>query len=163
MTTATLHKAENIVSWDSKSLRQIDEAKAKYVQAKNENRRVTDLDGNVLSRFNPNLGDIKICEADMPDGHFAMRILDETGDRRLVWNSRDPDQIKEASELFEKHIKAGGRAYAIKRDGSKGFRIHGFNARDEEIVIDEKGTREKLRDFAKLFKEVKMLPKTYPG
>jgi len=96
------------------------------------------------------------------ENQFAAHILDETGDRRLIWDMNSPKEVKEVFSVFEKHLKDGGRIYAIREDGSRGPRLNGFDASKEEVVLED-GAREKLKNFANSFREVKALPRTYPG
>lgn len=159
-----LHQANIEITFNPNILKQVDEAKRKYITARRENRIITDLDGARIDRFQANLGGFVIKEYDLRDDEFAVRIFDETGDRRIVWNASDPAQIREAKREFDKYVGKGWKPYAINRDGSVGKRIFAFDSEAEEIVLDEKGSiREKLKGFASKFKEVKMMPRTYPG
>jgi hypothetical protein len=159
-----LHQSKIEVSFNPNVLKQVDEAKKKYIQARGQERIITDFQGNRLDRFPASTGGFVIGECALRDDQFAFRIFDETGDRRIIWNASDPSQIREAQREFDKYLKKGWKPYAINRDGSVGKRIHGFDAEAEEIIFDEKGgVREKLKGFAAKFKEVKMMPRTYPG
>jgi hypothetical protein len=128
-----LHAATINVDWDIENFKQIDEAKKIYLQARKEDRKVLDMDGNVVDRFHPSMGTLIIKEIEVKDGEFSMRIFDNTGDRRIVWNSKDPDQIKEAKATFDEYVEKGWKPYAISRNGNKGHRIHEFNPEREEI------------------------------
>lgn len=158
-----LHDARMRVEWDDSSLDEIDEAKSLFIQARLKNRRVVDEQGNPVASFRPALELFFIEATDLSETQFAMRIFDETGDRRLIWDSRDPDQIKEAAKNFDEMTKKGWKAYAIDSEGNHGRRIHRFDADTEEVYFDEKDTRSKLQDFVKKFKEIKVVPRTFPG
>jgi hypothetical protein len=159
-----LHQAQIEVTFDPNHLKQVDEAKRKYIAARNENRIIKDFEGNRLSRFSAVLGGFVIAEQDLHPEQFAFRIFDDTGDRRIIWNASSPAEIREAKKEFDKYVSKGWKPYAINRDGSRGKRIYGFDAESQEIILDEKGgIREKLKGFAEKFKEVKMMPRTYPG
>ena len=128
-------------------------------------------------------------------------MIDETGDRRLIWDSTKPHEVKDAVSLFDEYIKKGWKAYAIDTKGNRGKRISRFDAATEEIFFDDISTGDKLKDFVasipasakpsdvkvkdfvdkfksteptktvgqKLkdfvasFKEIKLVPRTYPG
>jgi len=180
-----LHNAPINVGWNHNNFKQVDEAKKKYLQARREGRNVFGMDGKPLKIFNPELGNIRIDETELEDGEMFMRIHDKTGDRRITWKSTDPDQVKEAKSLYDKFVKKGWKPYAITRSGTKGFRIYEFDPVKQEIVIDDRTTEDKMKSFAaavkgekkedrrtttqklasfvQQFKEVKLMPSTYPG
>jgi hypothetical protein len=177
------------VEWGER-LKEIEEAKTIYQKARAEGRRITDLDGAEVSHFRSSLRGFLIHEIALKPSEFAMRIFDETGDRRLIWNSLDPDQIREAAKIFNDYLSRGWKAYAVDEKGQKGARIFGFSGEKQELYFDERTTNDKLRsfagqfaglesqslgkgsppskrqrlsEFAQSFKTVKLLPRTYPG
>jgi hypothetical protein len=159
-----LHQANIEIGFNPNNLREVDDAKKKYIDARRDNRVITDLEGNRIENFRPALGGFIIREQALGDNEFAFRIFDDTGDRRVIWNCNDPAEIREAKNEFDKYISKGWKAYAINRNGSMGKRIRSFDADLQEIVFDDKeGLTAKLKDFAKSFKEVKVVPRTYPG
>jgi hypothetical protein len=175
------------IEWDESSLKEIEEAKDLYRKAKSEGRLIETLDGQPVESFRPWLKGIVIREVQLQPTEFAVRILDETGDRRLIWNAADPEQVKEASDIFKKYLEKGWKAYMIDHSGKRGRRIYGFDSETQEVFFDEKSALEKLTsfatkikseapakkteksnsaklaDFVKTFKNVALLPKTYPG
>lgn len=181
MITATREKtkvsdSDFEVSWDSNSLKQADEAKSIYQQMRLTQRRIIDENDKSVQSFREvaSFGFFKVLAAVLNDDELAFRILDNTGDQRLIWNLKNPNQVAEAKERFEKHIKSGGRAYAIFRDGSKAHRIKSFLEEREEVILEDKTpsgskapkvveVKSVLRDFVKRIYEVKLVPKTYPG
>ncbi len=175
------------VEWDIRSKAQVEEGKSHYRKARLQGREITDLSGTPIRSFRSDLGGILIREIVLEAG-LGLRILDETGDRRLIWDSKDPDQKKETMKLFNEYLAKGWKAYEVDASGKKGRRIYGFDENAEEIFFDERSAAEKLNAFAtavaddaqqaeflgktkteklesfvKKFKEVVMLPKTYPG
>lgn len=151
------------VSFNPARLKQVDEAKTKYIQARQEGRIITDLDGKELDTFPIGADGFIITEKVMPENYLATRFFDETGDRRIFWDINSPNQIKEAHDLFQQYMDRGWKAYAMARDGDKGRRIFQFDGIQGEIWFDDKGTKERLKDFAAKFREVRVLPKTWPG
>jgi hypothetical protein len=120
---------------------------------------------------------------------IAFNIIDKTGDRRIVWDCTDPDQVHEAFNLYTEMVAKGWKAYAVHRwdANRRGLRIYGFDAETEEIIFDDRTVDEKLKNFdmtfgqssgeekevttirqklskfAETFSEIKLQPKTYPG
>lgn len=92
---------------------------------------------------------------------MVLRILDDSGDTRIVWNRKSEEQIKEARQKFEEHIQRGYRAYVCRSDGSKGRRIDYFDSLLEEIVLtQEKSLAMRTPDRPA---EAVMVPPTAPG
>jgi len=175
------------IEWDTDNKKEIEEAKAYYRKAKTEGRIVTDVENNVIEFFKPSLGGIVIKETELKEHEFSVRVYDETGDRRLIWDSSDPKQVKEAMKLFNDYISRGWRAYATCEKGVTRRRIHEFDIEHEEVSFEEKPFKmiskefvesikktskvEKIElrkkdffsAFIKHFKKVELVPKTYPG
>lgn len=162
-TEANVLEATRLVSWDDSSLKDIDQAKKKYLEAKRLGKKIIDLQGNEILSFRPGLGEFLISTEDLTEGEFRFHILDESGDRIISWNAKDKKQVKEASLKFNEYMEKGYKAYLIDQKGNRGRRIFSFDVDQEEVVFDDKTTREKLMAFAKKFMEIKLLPKTYPG
>jgi len=118
-----LHNAEILVAFDPDNIRNIDDAKKKYIEARNEGRSIIDVKGVELKTFPLDVGEFWIKSTRIKEGHVAMRIFDDTGDQRLIWNFNDPAQIKEAADKFDKFVKKGWKPYAIGHDGKRSQRI----------------------------------------
>lgn len=160
----SLNLSEIRVEFNPLIRKQRNEANQKYLDARREGRTVTDLQGNRVASFREVADGFLIGRYELAPDEIAVRFFDETGDRRVVWNATDPAQIREAKKEFDKYVSKGWKPYAINRDGSMGKRIFAFDAEEQEIIFDEKGSiREKLKGFASKFREVKMMPRTYPG
>lgn len=151
--------------WDRSSRHQIEDAKTFYLRAKRDGRRLVDRDGNPVTFFRSDLETLIAVETELKPDQFALHVLDETGDRRLIWNANQPDEIEEASKLFDQYVKKGWKAYGIRPDGTKSRRVRSFNPVSQEIFFDDKPERvgQKLKEFVAAFREIKMLPKTRPG
>lgn len=181
-----MNNSQMRVEWDEKNSKQIEEAKTLYRKARQEHRTIVDLDGKIVTQFRPWMKGFMIQEMELSATEFSMRIFDETGDQRLIWNAADPDQVKEAAKIFQDYITKGWKAYAVDHTGKRGKRIIGFSDALEELYFDEtpsaqklekfantfkdfdapeekRNKSEKLADFVKQFKQIKLLPKTYPG
>jgi hypothetical protein len=162
-----LNSGPLIFQWDDRNSRQVEECKKFYQQARREGRYIVDLEGNPVEVFRPGLLGFKVCEA-IEIGEFAFRVLDETGDRTVVWNSKDKLQVAEAAALFEKYQKEGYRAYAVSADGKVRRRLLSFDPRAEEIEFEDlndsrKKRREHINKFVERTPQATLLPKTRPG
>lgn len=152
------------ITWDEKDKRQIEEAKTHYIRARKEGRKIVAEDGVTrIEAFRSYLGAFIIAERELSLDEFSFRIFDETGDRRIIWNSQDPREIKEAMKLFQQYMDKGWKAYGINSRGERSRRINRFDAGSEEVIFDEKTTAQKLAKFVETHKRVDVVPRTYPG
>lgn len=172
------------IEWDENNRKEIEEAKLSYQKARQQNRVITDLKGTPITVFKPELQGFLVQQVELQEGQIAVRILDETGDRRLIWDALDPKQLKEVAGLFTDYLKRGWRAYAVSADGKRKRRIHSFEEDSQEVLFEEislevkldafvkkvetvkpevKTVREQLDAFVAKFRDVQMVPKTYPG
>lgn len=173
------------VEWDQEDKKQIEEAKTIYRKAKGEGRIITDIHDNVIQFFHPKLEAIKIKEIELKETQFSIRFFDETGDRRIIWDSSDPFQIKDAADKFKEYIDKGWRGFATDAKGNRKRRVYAFDAQKEEVLFEEitdeqilekfneKLTKEtdkpklmkteKLQNFVKCFNKISALPKTIAG
>lgn len=151
------------VEWNPLNKKEVDEAKQQYLQARKLNRSICGLDHNPIERFSASSGGFIIGDTCLGDSEISVRLVNETGDERLVWNVNDSKQVSESAKRFQGYLDKGWKAYCIREDGSRGQRIYGFDANTEEVIFDDKTTREKLKNFAKKFKKVELLPRTFPG
>lgn len=159
-----LHQTSLAIGFNPLSKKEVDEAKTKYIQAKKEGRNILSMDTrSPLARFPLNDGGFIIDSSPVAEGSIAVHFIDGSGDQRIVWDMRDKAQIKECAIKFKEYVDKGWKPYAINKDGSRGRRIFSFSASSEEIIFEDKTTREKLSKFSEKFKEIKVLPRTYPG
>lgn len=152
------------IEFDPRNRKQTDEAKTKYIAAKADGRSVLHPEsGARIERWADVRDGFVVAEPETQPHELALRILDDTGDQRIVWDLRDKKQIEEAKRKFDELVSKGWKPYAIDRNGNKGRRIYAFDAVKEELIFDDKTTKVKLKDFASKFKRVEVLPKTTPG
>lgn len=178
-----------IIEWDDSKPKEIEEAKTKYREAREEGRVVTLHNGEIAEVFRPYYKCIIIKESEMSETQFSARFHDETGDRRLIWDANSPEEIEEAADLFREYLGKGWRAYTVNRHGRRGKRIYGFNQDTLEIFFDESSVKDSLKKFAEsitkdiktktvqsiaekksalkkfveTMKSTKVIPRTYPG
>lgn len=151
------------IDWDPFIKKEVEEAKKKYQQALLEKREIVLEDGTLVTGFKPEFKSLLVKSMRLSESQFEMRVFDESGDRLIMFDSKNRDEVKNAYKIFEEYLKKGWRAYALGENGKKKTRIFKFDPEAEEIHFDEKGTKEKLQNFIKSFKEVQMTPKTRAG
>ncbi len=156
---------EFLIDWDSSNKKEIEKAKLKYQQARREKRNILFTDTLIpVPCFKPEHESYLVKKSILSESQFEMRIFDETGDRLLVWDSKDQLEVRDAYKMFKEYLDKGWRAYAVGDNGKKTKRIFNFDPETEEIHFDEsKSISEKLSKFVKSFKEIQMTPRTRPG
>jgi len=159
-----MNNAAMVIEFDDSSNREIEEAKTYYRKARAAGRKIVDMEGNPVEHFHPALQGFKILESELRDHEFAMRLINETGDETVIWDSRDPDEVKEAERRFKEYTDKGWKAYAVDASGKLAGRIRSFGADACEVVFKEgRDWKGDLKKFVESFKRVEMLPRTYPG
>lgn len=63
-----------------------------------------------------------------------IRVLDDSGDTRIEWNSHSREEVDAARNMFDSLIKKGYSAYSVKR-GLKDELITRFDPALEMIVM----------------------------
>jgi hypothetical protein len=173
------------VDW-GENRKEIEEAKQLYIQARKEGRLIVSVDDKTMpiEHFKPSLYGFVVKETELSETQFACQVIDETGDRRLIWDIRFPDQVKEAAKIFADYIAKGWRGYAVDTTGKQRRRIRQFNAETEEVLFEEISVTDivatfaekakpvqpptiqktdKLKSFIKHFNKTILAPSTYPG
>ena len=70
-----------------------------------------------------------------------LRIMDQTGDTRIEWNSNHKEEVEIAKAQFEKSVKSGMVAYSIDKDKNQ----------------------KEIKEFDPLAEEILLVPKHVPG
>jgi hypothetical protein len=65
----------------------------------------------------------------------TLKVMDHTGDLKIVWNSTVKDEVEAAKASFDKMIAKGYSAFASKKSGEKGTRITEFDPQAEAIIL----------------------------
>ncbi len=153
------------VSWDRNNRKSVEFAKSVYRSARNLGRKIVSENSEEIVNFNPDIELIYVEPVEVNLNQFSVRILDETGDRRVIWDSTNKAQVDEAKSKFKQYIDAGCRIYAVKESGKKGARLMDFDANLEEVYVEEdrKSIKLAFQEFVKKFKTIEVLPKTFPG
>lgn len=70
-----------------------------------------------------------------PKSTGEMCILDLTGDTKVIWDSKNEDEVAAAKATFDSLKKKGYLAYSVSKDGSKGEILKEFDASAEKIIL----------------------------
>lgn len=66
----------------------------------------------------------------------VIETLDRTGDTKVMWDSRNEDEVASAKAAFDTHIKRGGLAYKAEgKTGERGEKITKFDKKAERIIL----------------------------
>jgi hypothetical protein len=163
--TEALHNSGLRVEFNPNNKKETEEAKKRFRQAKGEYRKILSVAREPITHFSETLkeGGFIVDETEVGENQLAMHLIDKTGDQRIIWDMTAQHEVKEAAKKFEEFAAKGWKAYAIDRKGKRGMRIFSFDAEREEVIFDDRTTKEKLKDFVSKFREIKMQPRTYPG
>lgn len=70
----------------------------------------------------------------MNDKH-EMRIIDITGDTKLIWDADASEEVENARKTFKRLTKKGYHAYSVKKNGEEGKLITEFDPDAEKIIL----------------------------
>ena len=132
MSTKELVMDRRII-WDSRKLKEIDEAKATIRMYKAQGYEVVKTDGTPMDKFLPSLEEVIIKAHKVFKS--VMRILCEKGDERLVWDKENGKEAKEAKAKFIELLKSGYTAFSVDSKGKKNRKIEEFDVDAEEILM----------------------------
>ena len=128
----TLVMDQRIV-WDSKSLKQIDEAKATIMKYKRKGYEILLENGKLMEKWSPTYEAVVIKAQKVLKR--TMKILSQSGDDRIVWDNEDGREAKEAKKKFMELLEKGYKAYSVDVSGNKNKRIKEFDVEAEEILM----------------------------
>jgi hypothetical protein len=77
--------------------------------------------------------DTSIAERQAVTG--TLKVMDHTGDLKIVWDSSKKDEVDAAKASFDKMIAKGYSAFASKKNGEPGTRIAEFDPEAEAIIL----------------------------
>ena len=64
-----------------------------------------------------------------------MRVIDETGDSKLIWDSANEAEVEAARKLFNELKGKRYKAFSVKKDGEPGSVITSFDPNAEKIIM----------------------------
>lgn len=114
-----------LVTWDPEVPAEADESK----------QRITELVCQGFRLLSLQNGEAHLIPPARDPHQGMMRILSQNGDDRLVWDRRNPDEVREAAQKYAELVEDGYTAYVATSDGSRGHRIDMFDPALEEVVM----------------------------
>jgi hypothetical protein len=121
--------------WDTQNKKQVEEAKAWFVEFKRKGVPIEDAQGRPVQFFRPHYGELVAKATQDHSGNRVLKILCEKGDDRIVWDRNNGRQAKEAKEKFLSLIGQKYTAYSVDAKGKKNRRIEEFDVEAEEILM----------------------------
>lgn len=64
-----------------------------------------------------------------------LAIISAEGDTKVMWDPANKDEIEAAEAQFDRLVKKGFTAFAVKKDGEKGKKISEFDADAGKIIM----------------------------
>lgn len=64
-----------------------------------------------------------------------MEVLDTSGHTRTTWDSDNTTEVAAARAQYETLTKKGYKAFRVKKDGSEGEPMKGFDADAEKMIL----------------------------
>jgi len=63
------------------------------------------------------------------------RIIDETGDTKLIWDEDKEDEVENAEETFDKLKKKGYKAFRVDKKGEQAGEMKKFDPSAEKLIM----------------------------
>lgn len=121
------------VVWDSRILKQVDEAKTTIMDFKRRGHEILKANGEPMQRFHPSLEEVIIKVEKIPS--HVLKILTPNGDDRIVWDKDNGPEAMEAKDKFHELIKKGYKAFSVDQGGKRKRHIKEFDVEAEEILM----------------------------
>jgi len=64
-----------------------------------------------------------------------MMVLDASGDTRIQWNPRRPDEVAAARKRFDELKAKHYTAFKVNRAGNQGEQMEGFDPEEERCIF----------------------------
>lgn len=64
-----------------------------------------------------------------------MHVMDESGDTKVIWDSKNEDEVAAARKTFNDLMKKGYIAYAVGKDGEKDRVVKEFDETSERLIL----------------------------
>lgn len=70
------------------------------------------------------------------DGKGEMAVMNKTGDTKVIWDSKNEEEVDNAKKQFDHFTKTlKFAAFAVNKDGSKSEQIRKFDSTMEKIIF----------------------------
>lgn len=127
------------IVWDSRSLKQIDEAKAIVMKYKRLGYDIFLASGSKMEKWSSSYEEVVVKATKVLKR--TMKILSQSGDDRLVWDCDNSKEALKARSKFNELLEKGYIAYSVDVKGKKNRRITEFDVEAEEILMVPKTTK----------------------
>lgn len=64
-----------------------------------------------------------------------MRVMDGSGDTKIIWDSGNPDEVANARRTFDDLLAKRYLAFSVTKLGNKGEQIRKFDADAEKLIM----------------------------
>lgn len=77
-----------------------------------------------------------VLDTDLKPGQSVMAVMNESGDKKTIWNRGDAVEVEAAQKEFEHFRAKGYMAYKVEgKDGHRGEVMHAFDPVAERIIF----------------------------
>ena len=121
------------IIWNKSNKKEIEQAKKILMDFKRKGYELLKQDGTIMEKFNSTLEEVRVIAKGVAKS--CMKILDETGDDRLVWDKENGREAKQAKKKFNDLIAKGYSAFSVDHEGEKNKKITEFDIDAEEILM----------------------------
>lgn len=126
---------DRLIVWNSKRLREIDEAKVTVISFLKKGYSVlSKKTGEKITKFHPSLEEVIVKASDRAE-RSILKILCDLGDDKVCWDKENGRQAKEAKLKFIEFLGKGYKAYSVDHESKKKQRITEFDVDAEEILL----------------------------
>lgn len=71
-----------------------------------------------------------------PPGYFEIRLMDRTGDTKIIWDPTKQAEVDTAKESFDRLVKKERYlAFAVNDKGDKGEQLREFDPRAGKLIL----------------------------
>lgn len=126
-------------------------------------QRVKELTDQGFTVDYTGVGEVLLSPPPFNSDQLLIRVLDDSGDSRILWNRKRQAEVEDARRRFDEYMKKGYRAYVCRSDGSKGARVETFDALLEEIIVAPGQAGDKLLGEYLRPREAMLVPPTHPS
>jgi len=126
-------------------------------------QRVQELTDQGFTVDYTGVGEVLLSPPPFNSDQLLIRVLDDNGDSRILWNRKRQAEVEDARRRFDEYMKKGYRAYVCRSDGSKGARVETFDALLEEIIVAPGQAGDKPLGECLRPREAMLVPPTHPS
>ncbi len=77
----------------------------------------------------------QVLDVELGPNQSVMAIMNETGDKKTIYDRTDPVQVEAAKAEFKVYKDKGYMAYKMLDEGKRGEILHSFDPMAERIVF----------------------------